>query len=108
MTDLQIIEQGPRHRVLVKPSGERIVQHIQAMEQYMRMSLHAQEAALSYATMTLMDDLYDRIREQGGEIINTWFLGWKEEDIIGDDGFVTGTILMGRARMSYWPKVDES
>lgn len=105
MTDYEIIEQGPRHRTLRKPSGELIIQHMEVWTRRYSMGLDTPDFILERtATMAVEQVIEDALDYTDDPIIRAGFSGWDQVEINDDEGF-RFKILCGYADAYYWPRL---
>lgn len=82
-------------------------QRVSAFTQSIRLNAAASDAVKAAAEQTILDEVSSRAAAHTDEpLVHTRFRGWTEEELIGDDGFVFGWILVGVAESYYWPTMD--
>ena len=107
MTEPFIYSRGPAHRIWEMPDGTHREQRLQVAVQTIRLFPDASEVVKNAAVQTLLDEVSSRAAAETDEpLVATRFEGFKKEEMIGDDGFVWGHILIGTAISYYWPTMD--
>lgn len=107
MTEPLLYSRGPAHRIWEMPDGTYKEQRAQIATQTIRLFSDASETVKSAAIQTLLDEVSSRAASETDEpLIQTRFEGFKKEEMVGDDGFVWGHILIGTAISIYWPTMD--
>jgi hypothetical protein len=101
----QVIEQGPRHRLIVLPSGEQIIQH---PKEYIR--TFTAGINLPFEVRAKMSEVAERsTREQlndGEEIIDSYITDWVAVELRDEDGILY-PCTQARAGVIYWPAIPK-
>lgn len=107
MTEPHIYRSGPHHRIWELPDGTYREQRIEMTRQTIRLNAASSDAVKAAAEQTILDEVSSRAVSNTDEpIIQTEFDGWVEQELIGDDGFVFGWMLVGTATAYYWPSMN--
>lgn len=106
MSEPHLRESGPGYRIWDMPDGTHYEQRAEAVQQFTRINLRTPDRVKAAMEEQLLDEVSSRAAKNTDEpLIRTEFEGWKEQELIGDDGFVWGKCLEGRATTYYWPSL---
>lgn len=101
----QVIEQGPRHRLIVLPSGEQIIQH---PKEFIRTFTAGVE--MPFEVRAKMSEMAEElVREhvaEDEEIIDSYITDWIEVEIRDEDGILYPA-TQARAGVIYWPAIPK-
>lgn len=101
----QVIEQGPRHRLIVLPSGEQIIQH---PKEFIRTFTAGVE--MPFEVRALMSKMAEEsVRghvAEDEEIIDSYITDWIEVEIRDEDGILY-PCTQARAGVMYWPAIPK-
>jgi len=100
-----IYQSGPGYRIWELPDGSHYEQRMQKMMQFVRLSVAASDVVQAGAEQLLLDEVSSRAAADTEEpLVKTEFIGWREEELVDDSGFVFGWVLVGEAESYYWPR----
>jgi len=103
-----IRESGPRHRIWDMPDGTTLEQRVEVLQQFVRLNAAASDGVKAAMEEELCHEVSSRAAANTDEpLIRTEFEGWTEEELVGEDGFVWGWVLVGRAASYFWPSMAQ-
>jgi len=104
----QVIEQGPRHRLIVLPSGEQIIQHPKEYTERFTTMTNPYNDVPPQVSKARDEAMIKKLIEDGtyeiGEVIDTYVTEWAENPRAYDDFIITWSC---RAGVIFWPPIPE-